>query len=72
MKINTRKVEYNAVDKLVYMETYMSEKPNPMPETSDDFTDLKPGYDFEVGSYIYITTTATLYMANGDGTWTEQ
>ena len=72
MKVNPRNVEYNTTDKLVYVNIYMSDVPNPLPSVSDDIPDLRKGYDFEVGSTLYISSTKQLYMSNGDGTWTEQ
>ena len=72
MKVNATKLEYNTVNKTVYVEMFMSEKPSPLPETSSDVAELKDGYAFEVGSYMYISSTGELYMANGDGTWTLQ
>lgn len=72
MKVNPRNVEYNTTEKLVYANIYMSEVPNPLPTKSDDIADLRAGYDFEVGSTLYISSTGQLYMSNGDGTWTDQ
>lgn len=72
MKVNPRNVEYNSTEKLVFTNIYMSDVPDPLPSVSDDIEDLRKGYDFEVGSTLYISSTKQLYMSNGDGTWTEQ
>jgi len=71
MKVNPRIVEYNTTDKLVYVNIYMSDVPNPLPSVSDDIPDLRKGYDFEVGSLLIISSTQKCLMSNGDGTWSE-
>lgn len=53
-------------NKEVYFEAYATTAPTTFPATSDDIEDLPDGYEFRLGSWIYVMDTEEVYMWNGE------
>lgn len=61
---------YNS--KYLFAELYIKELPSNLPSKSDSVPGLPKGYNFVVGSIMYVVSTSELYMANGEGGWIKQ
>lgn len=61
---------YNS--RYLFAELYVKELPSKLPSKSDDVSGLPKGYNFVVGSIMYVVSTSELYMADGTGSWIKQ
>jgi hypothetical protein len=68
--IYTKESDYGS-DGRMYAGMFIDKEPAEFPKDTSDVPDLKNGYRFAVGSYLYIVATAKVFMYDGTN-WIEQ
>lgn len=68
----TKEQEYGS-DGKVYIGSFVAKQPDTFPQNSDDVPDIKDGYEFYPGSYIYVVENGKIFMWDDvDKIWVEQ